>query len=182
MAIEILLPAASEIGRVQVMDAGKYFYPGETSRHAATILGFPSKYSITPVYYEKTCTDVANLASAISAFKPVRLYCRPEDVPKAQLMVNQAATQYPGDTTDVSVIPVPTNHVWVRDTGPVYVRGTEEGARRRRFAINFRFCEWGKRDDIGDHDRASDGLDWPVMEPAQLEENTRFPVQLLNPT
>ena len=94
MARGVLLPAASEMDRGQVMDAGRYFYPSETSRHAATILGFPSKYSITPVYYEATCTDVANLASAISVFEPVRLYCRPEDVSKAQSVVSQAATQY----------------------------------------------------------------------------------------
>lgn len=156
------------------MAAGKYLYPAETSRHAATILGFPSKYSTASVYYEKICTDVANLASAISTFEPVRLYSRAGDVSKAQSMVNQAATRYTGNTANISIIPAATNHVWVRDTGPVYVRGTDENARQRRFAINFRFCEWGKRDNIGDHDRASDGLDWPVMQPEQLRENARF--------
>lgn len=89
-------------------------------------------------------------------------------------MVKQAATQYAGDTTKISVIPSPTNHLWVRDTGPVYVRGIDKSARHCRFAINFRFCEWGRRDSIGDHDRASDGLDWPVMEPSQLQENANF--------
>lgn len=156
--------------------AGKYIYPAETSRHAATILGFPSNYSIASAYYEKTCTDVANLACAISAFEPVRLYTRSEDLPKAQSMVNQASTRYPSDTRKISFFPGPTNHVWVRDTGPVYVRGgeTDKSSRQSRFAISFRFCEWGKRHNIGDHDRAADGLDWPVMKPDQLDENARF--------
>ena len=154
--------------------AGKYLYPRETSRHAATILGFPSKFSIAPAYYESACTDIASLAAAISAHEPVRLYTRPEDVSKANSMVGQAVTKYPGDTSNVSVIPFLTNHLWVRDTGPVYVHGAGENARQQRFAINFRFSEWGRKDDIGDHDRASDGLEWPVMESAQLQENATF--------
>ncbi|CAG8197997.1 unnamed protein product [Penicillium olsonii] len=153
---------------------GKYRYPQETARHAATILGFPSKVSIAPAYYESACTDIASLAAAISAHEPVRLYTRPEDVSKADSMLAQASRKYPSDTANVSVIPFLTNHLWVRDTGPVYVQGAGEDDRQKRFAINFRFSEWGRKDDIGDHDRASDGMDWPVMESAQLEENATF--------
>lgn len=153
---------------------GRYLYPAETSRHAATILGFPSKYALAPAYYEHACTDIASLASAISAFEPVRLYARSEDVGKAQSMVKLASETYPNDAANISFIPFQTNHLWVRDTGPVYVQRLDEASQQKRFAINFRFSEWGKKDDIGDHDRASDGLDWPVMAPEQLEENNKF--------
>ncbi|KAK5787919.1 hypothetical protein VI817_010415 [Penicillium citrinum] len=153
---------------------GRYLYPAETSRHAATILGFPSKYALPAAYYEHACTDIASLASAISAFEPVRLYTRPEDVQKAQSMVSLASKKYPSETTNISVIPFLTNHLWVRDTGPVYVQRLDEISPQKRFAINFRFSEWGKKDDIGDHDRASDGLEWPVMAPEQLKENNTF--------
>ncbi|KAJ5991293.1 hypothetical protein N7522_011500 [Penicillium canescens] len=152
----------------------RYIHPGETSRHAATILGFPSKFSIAPAYYESACTDIAHLASVISAFEPVRLYTRAEDVLKATSMVRQAVTQYPSNTSNICIIPFPTNHLWVRDTGPLYVLGTAENDRQRRFAVNFRFNEWGKKDDINDHSRASDGLDWPVMLQEQLQENANF--------
>ncbi|KAJ5606215.1 hypothetical protein N7510_008996 [Penicillium lagena] len=154
-----------------IKSAGRYLYPAETSRHAATILGFPSKVSIAGAYYENACTDIANLASAISAFEPVRLYTRPEDVPKAQSLVSRAATAYPGKASNISFIPFRTNHLWVRDTGPVYVRGSEGSGR---FAVNFRFSEWGKRDQIGDHERAADGLEWPVMNAEELQENASF--------
>lgn len=154
--------------------AAKYIYPGETSRHAATILGFPSRFSIAAAYYESACTDIANLASAISAFERVRLYTRPEDVPKAQSMVSQAATKYSAVASNISIIPFLTNHLWVRDTGPVYVLGVDPEDKKRRFAINFRFSEWGRKGDIGDHDRASDGLDWPVMSDERLQENASF--------
>lgn len=111
-----------------VKNATKYLYPAETSRHAATILGFPSKYSMASVYCERACIDIANLAAAISAFEPVRLYTRPEDVRKAQSMVGQATTRYPSSTVNISVIPFLTNHLWVRNTGPVYVREIDENA------------------------------------------------------
>ncbi|CAG7972314.1 unnamed protein product [Penicillium salamii] len=153
---------------------GKYHYPRETARHAATILGFPSKVSTAAAYYENACTDIASLAAAISAHEPVRLYTRPEDVSKADSLVAQASEKYPSNITNVSVIPFLTNHLWVRDTGPVYVHAVDGKDRQKRFAVNFRFSEWGKKDDIGDADRAADGLEWPVMEAAQLEENATF--------
>lgn len=154
---------------------GKYVYPAETARHLATVLGFPSKHSIPSAYYENACGDIARLASAISAFEPVRLYSRPEDVPKARFMINRATmTEGPSNASNISFIPFATNHLWVRDNGPVYVRAMDEMARHRRFAVNFRFSEWGKRDKFGNHDRASDGLEWPVMQPEQLQENASF--------
>ncbi|KAJ6138922.1 hypothetical protein N7471_005408 [Penicillium samsonianum] len=152
---------------------GRFFLPQETARHAATILGFPSKASIASTYYESACVDIASLASVISAHEPVRLYARPEDVQKAKSMISQAITKYPSDTSNISVIPFLTNHLWVRDTGPVYVRGVGEYIHQR-FAINFRFSEWGRKHELGAHDRASDGLDWPVMTPEQIEENRSF--------
>lgn len=157
-----------------VRGVGNFFYPGETCHHIATILGFPSKFSIASAYHEVACTDIAKLASAISAFEPVRLYTRPEDVPKAKAMVSQAAARYPGNTSNISIIPFLTNHLWARDTGPVYVRGLEDSHRQRRYAINFRFSEWGRKDHINDHSWAADGFDWPVMTPEQLQENASF--------
>jgi agmatine/peptidylarginine deiminase len=151
---------------------GKYIYPADTSRHLATILGFPSKCSIASAYYQDACQEIVNLAATIAPFEPVRLYARPEDVAKAQSMVDQAVE--PVQASNVAVIPLPTNHLWVRDTGPVYVRGTSENSRLQRFAISFRFSEWGKKGEINDHDRAPDGLNWPAMTPAQLEENETF--------
>lgn len=154
--------------------AESYNHPGETERHASTLLSFPSKQSIASSYYEMACSDIANLASAISAFEPVHLFTRPEDVAKATAKLNQAAKKYPGKITDVHIIPFPTNHLWVRDTGPVYVYGLNEDGQRQLFAINFRFNEWGRGEKIGEHERAADGLDWPVMTTAQLQENASF--------
>jgi agmatine/peptidylarginine deiminase len=152
----------------------RYFYPPGFARHLATILGFPSKPSIAAEYYEMACKDIANLAAAISGFEPVRLYAQPGDATKAQATVDQAVKESAGKTSNITVIPLPTNHLWVRDTGPVYVRGTDEANRKRRFAIDFGFIEWGRKDEISNHHSAADGLQWPIMDRAQLQENTDF--------
>ncbi|KAJ5896796.1 Peptidyl-arginine deiminase Porphyromonas-type [Penicillium subrubescens] len=154
--------------------AARFRLPSETSRHTATILGFPSIYSIAAAYYDSACLDIASLASAISHFEPVRLFTRPEDVSKAQALVEQTNTKYPSNRSNISIIPFLTNHLWVRDTGPVYVEPFDKSDQKGRFAINFRFSEWGRKDAIGDDDRACDGLEWPFMQPAQLEENATF--------
>jgi agmatine/peptidylarginine deiminase len=107
-------------------------------------------------------------------FEPVRLFARPEDISKAQALVEQTNTKYPHNKSNISIIPFLTHHLWVRDTGPVYVEPLEKSQEKGRFAINFRFSEWGRKDAIGDDDRACDGLEWPVMQPAQLEENATF--------
>lgn len=152
----------------------RYILPADTSRHLATILGFPSKSSLASAYYQDACQEIVNLAAAIAAFEPVRLYARPEDALRAQSMVDQAAVVARSSASNVAVIPLPTNHLWVRDTGPVYVRGAIETSGLQRFAINFRFREWGKKVAVNDHDTALDGLVWPTMSPVQLEENTTF--------
>lgn len=161
-----LFSAASKEAFSSGKGVRKYFYPAETSRHAATILGFPSKCSTPPQCYENACGDIANLASAISAFEPVRLYTRPEDIPKSQPMVSQALTKYPSKASNISIIPFPVNHLWVRDTGPVYVHGMDKSDIPRRFAINFRFNEWGKKDQLN--------YFLPSIKPDNLQENASF--------
>lgn len=149
----------------------QYIFPAETSRHIATILGFPSRYSFASAYYQDACKEIGSLAAAISAFEPVRLYARPEDTANAESIVRKVVAESSGNMSNITIIPFRTNHLWVRDTGPVYVRGTSDYARDR-VAISFRFNEWGGKID-GDSSW-SDELEWPTMAPEQLLENTEF--------
>lgn len=124
-------------------DKKRYIYQTETTPHIATIISFPSHASTTPSLHTKTCLEMISLATTVALFEPVRLYVRPEDKSRAQDLLNQALESVSASQTQrarTSLIPAPTNHVWVRDTGPVYVRGVEDG---KRYAIDFGFCEWG---------------------------------------
>ncbi|KAJ5322560.1 hypothetical protein N7452_010849 [Penicillium brevicompactum] len=147
---------------------GRYIFPAESERHEATIMGFPSRCSLPPDQYDAVCNELAQLALTIAEFEPVRLYVRPEDIQLAESLVKGDGTSTP----KITLIPCPINHCWVRDTGPVYVRDTTGAFPNRRFAINFRFNEWG--DKKPENDGICWGQQWPVMNDQTLQENTNF--------
>jgi agmatine/peptidylarginine deiminase len=140
-------------------------YPAETGRHIATILGFPSICSLPSYYHSVACGEIIRLAVAVSHFEPVRLYTRPEEVSLAQSMLSNTTR----GSYDIEIIPFATNHLWVRDTGPVYVQGTTKTSEKQRVAIHFGFNEWGRKS-------VAEG--WPRMTADQIQENHTFAKQV----
>lgn len=63
----------------------------------------------------------------------------------------------------------PTNHPWVRDTGPVYV--LDKANPTRRIAIDFGFCEWG-----GKNLREVDVRNEPLGQESDGQADERSPV------
>lgn len=139
----------------------RLIYPAETTRHVATILSFPSECSLPFVHHRNACSEIIDLAVTISYFEPVRLYTGPEDVSLAQAMLRETAS---GDY-GIEIIPFATNHLWVRDTGPVYVQGITAALTKQRVAINFGFNEWGAKN-------PAEG--WPEMSMDRIRENHEF--------
>jgi agmatine deiminase len=146
---------------------GRYVFPAESEPHEATILGFPSRCSLPPGQYDAVCRELAELAAAITEFEPVRIYVRPEDTPWAESLLKECIK----DGSRVTLIPCPINHCWVRDTGPVYVHDAT-GTHSGRFAVNFRFNEWGGKKPK--NDGKCWGQQWPLMGDETLQENTDF--------
>jgi agmatine deiminase len=147
---------------------GRYLFPAESELHEATILGFPSRCSLPPDQYDGVCNELAQLALAIAEFEPVRLYVRSEEIQLAESLVKG----HNSNTPRISIIPCPINHCWVRDTGPVYVRDTTGAFPNKRFAINFRFNEWGGKKP--EDDGICWGQRWPLMNDQALRENENF--------
>ena len=147
----------------------RFIYPAETSRHVATILGFPSPFSTPPFYYERSCREIAALAHTISRFEPVRLFARSEDMKLAESLVRQGHA----DTSRISITPFATNHLWVRDTGPVYVISADADCRNSRFAVNFQFNEWGGKFP------SPESKEWLAMGPEHFRENTTFAERII---
>jgi agmatine deiminase len=147
---------------------GSYIFPAESEPHEATIMGLPSRCSLPPVQYDAMCNELAQLAAAITEFEPVRLYVRPEEIQLAETLVKT----FVKDASKISIIPCPINHCWVRDTGPVYVRDMTGAFPNRRFAINFRFNEWGGK--RPEDDGICWGQQWPLMNEKALQENADF--------
>lgn len=147
---------------------GRFIYPAESDPHEATILGFPSRCSLPPGQYDAVCAELIDLALAIAEFEPVRMYVRPDDKQLAESLLKESDQ----DTSRVTLIPCPINHCWVRDTGPVYVRDATGAFPNRRFALNFRFNEWGGKKPP--NDGMCWGQQWPVMDEEALRENADF--------
>ncbi|KAJ5787539.1 Peptidyl-arginine deiminase Porphyromonas-type [Penicillium paradoxum] len=155
----------------------KYLCPPETDTHLATLLSFPSRRSTLPNLHAKTTNEIISLAATIAAFEPVRLHARSEDLTDAQALLDKH-TLPPQHRANISLIAAPTNHCWIRDTGPVYVRSADR-ADKTRYAIDFGFCEWGHKTDEYIYGNSSQP-DRPVMDEAALRENTAFASTVLD--
>ncbi|CAG7960512.1 unnamed protein product [Penicillium olsonii] len=174
------------------MDQNKEFIcPSETSPHIATLLSFPSARSTLPELHLKTRNEIISLATTIAEFEPVRLHARPEDLPSAESMLAERKSSIPeSHLANITLVAAPTNHCWIRDTGPVYVRSADE-TDTTRYAIDFQFCEWGHKTTEriygSDHSPAAaeavenspQYADWPVMDVAAQIENTAFAASVL---
>lgn len=74
--------------------------------------------------------DIAGIARAIAQFEPVVLLARPEEADGARRACGGSA----------EVLPVPVDDLWLRDTGPVFVR-TEAGLA----GVDVHFNGWGDK-------------------------------------
>ncbi|KAK1148645.1 hypothetical protein N8T08_008530 [Aspergillus melleus] len=218
----------SSLHHHQHQQTTQFYLPHESAPHAATILGFPSRQSVSKAFHPGTCREIVDLAATIAEFEPVRLYTRPEDIASAQELIKQRVHRHPAGTSQslglhhdgqnnqengnstpvpdlqsrVQIIPCPTNHCWVRDTGPVFVRPVDTDTdlnsttptttttttttqqQQQRFAIDFSFCEWGNKhldptftplpEDTDDPNTS-----WPIPSPTTLAENTNFAARVI---
>ncbi|KAG0157089.1 hypothetical protein PDIDSM_4273 [Penicillium digitatum] len=140
----------------------------ETSPHIATLLSFPSQRSTLPELHAATSNEIISLAATIAVFEPVRLHIRPEDIPQAQAKTNQPSPAPPTS-------PHPSSNESLADA-----------ADKTRYAIDFRFCEWGHKTTERIYgacasssaaktlEKASRFADWPVMDDEAMRENTAF--------
>lgn len=107
------------------------FMPAEWAPHDGCLMAWPCRAETWPEDggLEAACDAYAAVAQAISAFEPVTMVCRPEDVADASLACG------PG----VAILPLPISDSWLRDTGPTYVLDGKGG----RVGVHWRFNAWG---------------------------------------
>ncbi|WP_061540158.1 agmatine deiminase family protein [Collimonas fungivorans] len=112
----------------------KWRMPDEAERHAATWMAFGPEEEIWGKRLQAGAQDnLAEIAHAISAFEPVNMLVREEDYEIAARKCGAAA----------KLIIHPIDDLWMRDTGPVFVKN-EQG---KIAAVNFNFNGWGEKQD-----------------------------------
>jgi agmatine deiminase len=116
--------ALARVGRVQV--------PAEWEEHERTIMGWPCRRELWGPTFGQAKADYAEVANAIAAFEPVTMVANPgPDANEARAACGSG----------VAIVELPLDDSWLRDCGPIYVRG-DDG---QRYAVHFRFNAWGEK-------------------------------------
>jgi agmatine deiminase len=107
-------------------------------------MGWPCRAELWGPTIEQAKAEYAAVARAIARFEPVTMIAgSAADAAEAQAACGE----------DVSVVELPLDDSWLRDSGPIY---TVEGADR--VAVHFVFNSWGEKFAPWDRDAAVGGL------------------------
>ncbi|MFE0646104.1 agmatine deiminase family protein [Streptomyces sp. NPDC058877] len=120
--------AGAEESAVPVRNRAGSFMPAETHEHVRTFMSWPPLDSVWEDMADEVQRDIAGIARALAGFEPVVMLAAPEEAKAARRACGSG----------VEVITVPTDDLWMRDSGPTFVQGPKgvEG-------IDLHFNGWG---------------------------------------
>ena len=117
-----------------------YRAPAEFEPHESTWMAWPRRSELWGADFERAKDDYERLAVAISRYEPVRMIVHPDDVDPVRARLPKP----------ISVVSLPIDDSWSRDTGPVFLVGKEGGL----LATGWNFNSWGDKYRPYDADRA----------------------------
>lgn len=108
--------------------------PEEGEPHKRTWMAFGASEAIWGAeLLPEVRRNLVTIAQTIAQFEPVSMLVRSEDIDEARGLV--------GPT--VELIEAPLDDLWMRDTGPVFVKGNG-----MKVGVNFNFNGWGEKQDF----------------------------------
>ena len=102
--------------------------PAEWAPHQCCWMAWPTRRRWGP-HFEGVCRTLAQVARVIARFEPVVMVARPAQIAEAASFCGR----------QVTVLEIPVNDLWMRDTGPTFLRN-EQGESA---GITWRFNAWG---------------------------------------
>lgn len=106
--------------------------PGEGAPHSRVLTAWPDQASQkNELDLDGAELDVAAIANAIVRFEPVTLFCRPRNVARAKALVSPL----------VDIQEMKIDELWIRDTGPIYVKNREG----KLVGLDVNFNYWGAK-------------------------------------
>lgn len=105
--------------------------PAEWEAHEACLMAWPTRQELWAGMLDVAEREYAGVANAIADHEPVRMVVAPGTAARARRLLGAG----------VELIELPLDDSWLRDSGPIFVRGAD-GARA---AVDFRFNSWGER-------------------------------------
>ncbi|ARE73554.1 agmatine deiminase [Streptomyces sp. Sge12] len=120
--------------------------PAEWSRHDGCLMAWPTREELWGSVLAEVKEEYANVARAIAAFEPVTMVAPPGFVEDARALC--------GDGDGVTVIELPLDDSWFRDSAPLFVLDGDGN----RAGVDFRFNAWGRKHHPFDSDDRISGL------------------------
>ncbi len=112
--------------------SGRWVMPDEGAPHDRTWMAFAAREDIWgPELAPAVKRNLAAIAVAVAAVEPVSMLVPAEDMDLARRLIG---------TADVGLVTCDLDDLWVRDTGPVFVRAVAGAA-----GVDFNFNGWGRR-------------------------------------
>ncbi|MDW5318236.1 agmatine deiminase family protein [Rhizobium sp. PL01] len=127
---------SSSLGTASEADDSTWHMPDEGAAHAATWMAFGPSIDVWGDKLLPVARDnLASIAKAIAAHEPVKMLVREEDYDIAARLCGASVT----------LVVQPIDDLWMRDTGPVFVKNQAAEAG----AVGFNFNGWGGKQEHG---------------------------------
>ena len=157
--------SSAPIGDLQLM------MPEESEPHKRTWMAFVANdYVWSRRQVPAVKQDLIRLAKTIAKYEPVSMLVAPEDYEEADYLLREPSPH------PIEMVEFATDDLWLRDTGPTFVRGSDG----QKYAIDFNFNGWGNKQEheldaqvarfIADHTRT------PIQETMLTLEGGSFEV------
>jgi agmatine deiminase len=115
----------------------KFMMPAEWEQHAATILAWPHNKEDWPGKFAPIPFVYGEIIRNLTRVERVRLIVRNQkEAEKAEKLCEDSGA----DLTKIDMFEIPTNRIWMRDSGPIFVKD----AKGKKHLLDWRFNAWAK--------------------------------------
>ncbi len=112
--------------------------PDESHPHTRTWMSFVANdYIWSAQQAPEVKRNLALIARTIAKYEPVSMLVSPDDYDEAVVLLG-GLTAHP---FPITLIEFATDDLWLRDTGPAFVRGSDG----QKYAVDFNFNGWGNK-------------------------------------
>ncbi|MCC6548404.1 agmatine deiminase family protein [Candidatus Sumerlaeota bacterium] len=144
--------------------------PSEWEPHTATWLSWPKKLETWPGKFEPIPPIWARIARELAEAEEIRILVNDAEM---ESRARKVLKEHKADASTVHFYHIPTNDVWTRDYGPIFV--TNEKEKDKLVAIDWGYNSWGDKyppyddDDVVPH-RIAEVLELPVVDGGMILE------------
>ena len=172
--------SAAEVTAPGTPQALGYRMPAEWAPHTATWIAWPHNASDWPGRFQPIPWVYAEIVRQLAAVEQVHILVQSAD---AERRARGVLARAQANLANVHFHPWPTNRVWTRDSGPIFVKRANAEAHGTLAVTNWKFNAWAKYPDW-EHDNALPGrvaelLALPCFTPTvRLADGTEQPLVL----